>query len=446
MNDDVLPESTAEPSQRASRWLIAIVFCGMAFRLMLLLFRADDLRTDPDAYVALAKTIVSTGGFCKPGTTEPTAFRPPLYPFLLASLLWTGLKTTAAVGLINLIAGAVHIIATWWIARVVGLRGIWPGVAAAASCCDPLLLRYSVLPMTEVLSAALISVALLNVLKVLSENRQSGGKQHSTATAIIAGIGFGLAGLCRPIALVTCAVVSVLLVVRSLLTRPTKQLPMRLAVLPALTAIVVLLPWIVRNYHHFDRLIPATTHGGYTLLLGNNEVFYDEVVLAPGSKAWSGDSLEKWQQQLSEKMSAEGVNMTSEADVDQWMYVQAKAAIAADSTTFARACWLRWQRFWALRPTVDSGGMPGWMSWGAATWFVVVWLGLAGSLFSPKAQRVCVQTLWLAIVSFLLIHTFYWTNARMRAPLTGVFAVLAACGWQKWIGVFGWQQKRDAAP
>ena len=38
--------------------------------------------------------------------------------------------------------------------------------------------------------------------------------------------------------------------------------------------------------------------------------------------------------------------------------------------------------------------------------------------------------LWLAVLSFLIIHTFYWTNARMRAPLTAVIVVLSVSGWR----------------
>ena len=66
-----------------------------------------------------------------------------------------------------------------------------------------------------------------------------------------------------------------------------------------------------------------------------------------------------------------------------------------------------------------------------AVWYGVLWLGLGGSLCRPTSGASGhVQLLWLAILSFLLLHTFYWTNARMRAPLTGVIVVLSAVGWQ----------------
>ena len=36
----------------------------------------------------------------------------------------------------------------------------------------------------------------------------------------------------------------------------------------------VVSPWVIRNRLVFGRWIATTTHGGYTLLLGNNPDFY----------------------------------------------------------------------------------------------------------------------------------------------------------------------------
>jgi hypothetical protein len=34
------------------------------------------------------------------------------------------------------------------------------------------------------------------------------------------------------------------------------------------------------------------------------------------------------------------------------------------------------------------------------------------------------------VLSFMLMHSVYWTDARMRAPLMPVLVVLSLCGWQ----------------
>ncbi len=42
--------------------------------------------------------------------------------------------------------------------------------------------------------------------------------------------------------------------------------------------------------------------------------------------------------------------------------------------------------------------------------------------------------LWMTIASFLVVHSWYWTNTRMRAPLTGILIVLSVAGWSWLLG------------
>ena len=41
--------------------------------------------------------------------------------------------------------------------------------------------------------------------------------------------------------------------------------------------LIILSPWVYRNYQLFDKPVFATTHGGYTLLLGNNPLYYQQL-------------------------------------------------------------------------------------------------------------------------------------------------------------------------
>ncbi len=476
--------SPADPfflKPQESRWLIALVLAGTALRILIVVFRAGELNSDPDAYVAHAATWRQTGGYNVPGTDTPTAFRPPFYPALLVALQLTGMKVRVAIGLINVVAGALMIIATWWLARMIGLRGRWPGVAAAVVALDPLLLRYTVLPMTEVLAAALVSFAVLQVLKarlfVTLPVGEDGRLNSPSKSAIVAGVCFGLGGLCRPVILVTCAVLTLVQAAmlcwqalrrdrsleQSLEKRRLAALMGRVVVLPALVAGLILLPWIIRNAVQFNAFVPATSHGGYTLLLGNNDEFYDEVVLAEGNPAWSGESLNRWQQQLQAQLSRDET-LIGELAVYRWMYDRAIGTIQDRPGDFVRACVLRWRRFWALSPAVDAESeTSGRLVFPVTVWYAILWTGLAGSGLlgvqhcqilkcfrraggvrnegndsSPQVIRdvTNLQLLWLAVLSVLILHTFYWTNARMRAPVMGLLCVLAAIGWQYWYSVF----------
>ena len=349
-------------------------------------------------------------------------------------LRWLGATSSVAVVIVNLSATVFTILATCWIARRCGLSAKWCRLAAAIPALDPLLIRYTAMPMTEVLSTALLTAAILCAIGTLPLPGSVGRRLRSAA---LAGVFFGLAGLCRPIAFVACAGVSLLVAFRLLLldrATPLRDRVLRSLILPC-TAACVLAPWVVRNRIQLDHWIPATTHGGYTLLLGNNPVFYDEVVLAEGQPVWTGESRAAWQADLDADMAAQQVDIHDEVEVDRWLNRRARDVIAADRSTFLQACLLRWKRFWSLTPSVSSGRHSGVIEMGSGIWYAALFLCLPASLLFGNHRRANVQLLWIAIPCFLLIHTFYWTNTRMRAPLIGVFSVLAVIGLQSAFGV-----------
>ena len=72
------------PSSRWSDPLWAIVLLAVSLRaaVMVRRFGAFD---DPDNYLPLARSLAAGDGFCLQG--RPTAYRPPLYPLLLAPLI-----------------------------------------------------------------------------------------------------------------------------------------------------------------------------------------------------------------------------------------------------------------------------------------------------------------------------------------------------------------------
>ena len=60
------------------------------------------------------------------------------------------------------------------------------------------------------------------------------------------------------------------------------------------TIVVVLSPWMIRNVMVFGEPIWTTTHGGYTLALANNPVYYDDVLHGPPGRVWTGHDQWLW--------------------------------------------------------------------------------------------------------------------------------------------------------
>src|SRR5262245_44419461 len=126
---------------------------------------------------------------------------------------------------------------------------------------------------------------------------------RSWFNAALAGGAIGLAVLCRPAFLPWLGLVGLgMLVVRGgpdfKFQVSNFNLPqvgwrlLNLAVL-GLAASAVISPWAIRNYHEFGRLIITTTHGGYTLLLGNNERFYSWLDSSTHDVPWNATELDE---------------------------------------------------------------------------------------------------------------------------------------------------------
>jgi hypothetical protein len=402
--------------QRILFWLVLLI--GIGFRLALAFARSDDLLADNDGYLAHARGISEGTGFLGPYSGVPTAFRPPAYPVALGLLQACGMGPAVAVMFINLVASICILVFTRKLAEQCGLS---PGFALLSMVCvalDPLLLRYSVLPMTEVPCAAVLLAAVVLFRVAQTQSRRA------WIIAIGSGILFGVGALVRPVILVSCGFMSLAALVKKRHVA---------VILPAVVAGLVMIPWVIRNAVQFQKFIPATTHGGYTLALGNNPVFYKDVINGTDTFPWDGAALDVWQQQMIAESQQDVRPPANEPAMDRWYYKKATDAIKADPASFLKASFLRLQRFWALTTAdskVHNRATPG-----VSVWYGLLWCGLVMERVSAWRRGKTLQTapvgdLWLAVLSFMLMHTVYWTDTRMRAPLMPILIVLSCCGWQ----------------
>ncbi len=420
----------SNPPPRVNPIVAGVLLLTLALRIGTIVADGDRLQSDPDAYVRLGTMLAEGKGYCAADGQTPTAFRPVLYPLLLAGPLAAGVPAPVTVAGLNVIAAMAFVYAVMHLATAIGLNRTESLTAGFVAALDPMLIRYTTEPMTENVCAALLtwSVAFLVVflqqsLKALSH--------PNLRTAVAAGFLLGLSALCRPIVLVCIVLMTLTMILIQWRTvrGQSEHLVRRVVwmVLPAIVAAITVSPWIIRNAVQFHALIPATSHGGYTLLLGNNSVFYDEVVSGK-SAAWDGDSLTSWQDELHEQMTLSGIDVSDERAVDQWMYSKAKQEIELHPNEFLQAIVLRWKRFWGLTPTSASQSLPRLVMYAVGVWYGFLGIGLLIGIF-VRRSNISTWLLMTSVASFFVIHSFYWTNTRMRAPLTGVLVVISVAGW-----------------
>ena len=438
-------------SQIAMGLLLAL---GLMLRLILAWHQSEDLLADNDGYLAHAKPVAAGAGFHGPYTHRPTAFRPPVYPVILGGLIACGFSDPVAVAVVSFISCVAIFLLTRTLALQVGMDQRWSLLVVLGVVLDPLLLRYSILPMTEVPCAAILLAAVVAFEKF--RNGGNLGDRCSMWPGILAGVLFGIGTLIRPVVMIVCVFVTLyatwclLKAKLSAAARPTgyhaTKSPATAAVsvsdlrglyslfIPAIVAGLVLCPWVLRNAVQFHHFIPATTHGGYTLALGNNPDFYQDVINGADEFPWDGPGLDAWQQRMIRESESQGVIATNEPVADAWYYSQAIAAIRAEPRSFLKASALRLRRFWAIS-TADSSAGNALSKSLVMVWYIILWTGLilqiTQACFGRRLpQHRSMAVLWLVVLAFLVMHSVYWTDTRMRAPLMPIMIVISVSGWQ----------------
>jgi hypothetical protein len=211
---------------------------------------------------------------------------------------------------------------------------------------------------------------------------------------------------------------------------------LRELLLPGAAAVLavaaVVSPWMLRNWKILGSPIMTTTHGGYTLLLGNNEDFFHQVAARPLTSAWRDSQPDRfqrtWFRGLISEMDRQIGPGAGEIAQDRWMYGRAGNAIATEPRLFLRACILRFAEFWNVVPLPPSrSAISSVVVWGLCAGYsieLILFIAGLGTLFCRWGDRWMFPL--LLILNFTLVHLAYWSNMRMRAPLVPLIALVAA--------------------
>src|ERR1035438_1300953 len=202
--------------------------------------------------VGFAHAINESEPFSQP--VEFSAWRPPLYPAVLALAFQVSSKTLFLQSLqIALAAFALY----FFLQLGLILFGEWPAlIAGFAFALYPPLIMYSADLGTESLFLFLLTAVFLVFY--------SAGVEHSLPRVFWLGVLVGLAALCRPNGLMLAPA---LVLALWLTTANWKRAALRIAVLTLAVAMTIL-PWTYRNYRLFHKVVLITTNGGANFWAG----------------------------------------------------------------------------------------------------------------------------------------------------------------------------------
>ncbi len=438
-------ESAIQPirSKFFDRWWAVAMICGL-IRLFALMATPDSFEEDTDAYWSLAKSWHATGTFGLvqlDGTAKPTAYRPPLYPWILSWFAGTDAINQLALAVIHLVLGTATCVLGWSIAkeflietRTESKSNRWFTNAAAwgvglSIAIDPILVRQSALVMTETLATMLSTLVWWSWVRLYAIYGSFPKK-----VGFLIGVMLGLYCLSRSTGLVWWLLLIMLwLVGCNYYGEPKKQLkPIGFALFLFLGGMLVLAPWAIRNQVVLGKMIWTTSHGGYTLLLANNPILFEHYETEGLGRDWDESRFHEWWAQAVAKEGA-----ATELDLDRHANAFAWRAIREHPIGFAYGCIARFGWFWSFWPaqsntksTLVIGAVGAW--YGCTT--LVFAIATIGSLL--RNQRFF-DPRWFPAVALVVglvgVHLVYWSNMRMRAPLIPVVYVVGATFFSRFV-------------
>jgi 4-amino-4-deoxy-L-arabinose transferase-like glycosyltransferase len=190
---------------------------------------------------------------------HPTAYRPPVPTLFFAGVYLLMGHNYAAAHIADSLLATLTILLVFQITfRVFGRSAAW--VAAVLYAFYPVAIYYNLTLLSETQGAFLICLFVWSILPIKSPS--------GLLWAAGAGLSLGLLLLCKP---GFVFMIPLLPIWGWIVFRGDRSLWLR-ASLIALGVVLVILPWVVRNYRELGQFIPFSTGGGSLLLQANNRI------------------------------------------------------------------------------------------------------------------------------------------------------------------------------
>jgi 4-amino-4-deoxy-L-arabinose transferase-like glycosyltransferase len=431
-------------SQFSTRIAVVIVLVALLVRGVVCFTSIDQYSQDPDAYLAIAKTLADKNVFGITrlnGEIVVTAYRPPLYPYLLSWMIGLGEYLPYGIAALHTILGAVTVLCTFRASRRLlneGQQTRASILAAALVLVDPVLLQQSRWTMTETLATALASLVIWWWVRWAEWSK-------SFETALVLGTLLGLAYFCRPTFIVWGLMLSVCMGFAKPFFPTSLLMRWARAVLVAAVLVLCVNAWMYRNSREIKAPVWATTHGGYTLLLANNPSFYDylrngelgstwdaEPFFRAYSHRYDGDpnTAEFWAADWQDVGKIP--NKVTEPQDDRVANDAAINTIKREPAMFVWASLVRVANLWSPFPHRTSD-----RSWLTTIPVGIYYLAFYAAVFVGlrRLRGEVLLAKWWPILTLVLaltaVHAVYWTNIRMRAPVMPGLAIVAAAAMRR---------------
>jgi hypothetical protein len=384
--------------------MVWLVLAGaLLWRLALIpATHAGGYTSDEKEYIRIATGLGEGSGFVD--SNGDRAVRAPLFPGALSLLarlpswIWVGHLLGALVGTLVVYLG-------YLVAREMTHDERGALVAAAILAVHPGLAIYAGLLQTETLYTVLLLGSMLAAARLPED--------PGIMRGALAGVLGGLAGLTRAVAV---GFFPLMLVAIWWAGRGGRKRLIPTLCTAAVCWCAVLAPWTIRNALLFDALVPVSSGGGSSLLLGNNPFASGGLRVGAGFEQWYGE-------QVRRDGGGTGADEVERSAVDGRI---AKQFMSEEPARALGLAVKKSQIFWVY-PAVHTDTdvrvqLP------AVAMDLAVWLAVALGLVVLRPPRGVATLVAGAILYFWLVQAVLHAEARFRLPVVPLLAAYAGAG------------------
>jgi hypothetical protein len=396
-------ESSSLGRQLWKRLLGAALLAFAVRTAFLLLEPAVDPAGDEPSWTMLGVQCLSEAGRPLYPFKRVHLFYPPAYPYFIAvpHLLF---GTLTAVKWVQAGVGALLVLAVGAVAaRAAGPRaGL---VAGAWAALYPELVWFSVHFWSETLFMALLWWAI--------ERALAADARGLAGPAAASGALWGLGILTRETTLYFTPVIAAWLGFRSARAGATKRATLFLA-----TAVMVVLPWTIRNWLVFHDFVPVSTFGALNLWQGNSRLPRDEVYARVDA---AGGPMEQYH--FAARMGVAAILDRQPWWVFEKLRDEMPRFWEADSEALVNVAR-------GAYGTVSKRAEAFWRGVVVAPYVALALLFAASLALVPVDRSRALLLGFLGYYNLLHIVTYGWS--RFRLPVLPVLLTLAAAAWVAW--------------
>lgn len=387
-------------------WMVLI---GFAVRVLyIFIAHAYRFRLEDDHFGIgwemgrIARSIVLGWGFSSPfdGNTGPTAWVPPLYPYVIAAAFKLfgiySKSATIALLIFNSVFGALT---SWTIFRIAQRMfnqtvAVWSGWLWA-------LLPYTIYWAVRLVWETSFSTFILSAILLLTLTMEH---DNSFARWALFGFLFGVAALSNTAMGIFLPFAGLWLVWQMIRQEKTWLLQ---AIVSALVFVAVLMPWIVRNQRVFHKGLMLRSNFGVELHCGNNPIAEGVLVRAANPMANVIDFA------LYRTMGEVNFSTAMQQEASGW--------IRSHKARFVTLTWRRIIYFWAGQPRAEKPLLQALQNSLFLGTSIFGWWGLVFAI------RRRVHAIWLFTALMIFYPAVYYITfpeARFRHPLEPLIVML----------------------